>query len=176
VIAHAIGRRGLRLAVEAGVDAVAHAGYADDGTLRVMRERRVYAIPTLRSFSGARNEPHGAELFARMRRLFAAGVPVAFGTDAGVIPHGTNAAEFPWMARLGMSPLAALQSATLGGAELLGWSDRVGAIEPGMLADLIAVEGDPLRDVGALARVVFVMKGGHVHRNDLATRGGTGVR
>jgi len=167
VAAHAIGEAGVRLAVDAGADVIVHAGFADDATLESMRRKGVYLIPTLTSFAPARGEAYVQALFERMRHIFASGVAVAFGTDAGVIPHGTNAREFTWMVRLGVSPLAALRSATMDAAKLLGWSDKVGSIAPGRYADLIAVRGNPLEDVAALERVVFVMKGGQVYRNDL---------
>jgi imidazolonepropionase-like amidohydrolase len=97
----------------------------------------------------------------------AAGVRIAMGSDSSVLPHGENAKEIVWMARHGMTPLQALRAATTGGAELMGWSDRVGAIEPGTLADLVALDGDPLSDITAVERVRFVMKGGVVHRMDV---------
>jgi imidazolonepropionase-like amidohydrolase len=95
-------------------------------------------------------------------RAFRAGVKVAFGTDAAVYPHGLNANEFAVMVKLGMTPLAAIQAATINAADLLGWSDRVGSLEPGHYADLVAVEGDPLKDVTVLENVKVVMKGGEV--------------
>jgi imidazolonepropionase-like amidohydrolase len=93
-------------------------------------------------------------------RAFAAGVKVAFGTDAAVYPHGLNAHEFPVMVKLGLTPMQAIQAATVNAADLLGWSDRVGSIEPGHFADLVAVDGDPLADTAVLEHVAFVMKGG----------------
>ena len=95
-------------------------------------------------------------------RAFKAGVRVAFGTDAAVYPHGLNAREFAVMVKLGMTPMQAIQAATLNAAELLGWSDRVGVIEAGRFADIIAVTGDPISDVTTLEHVAFVMKGGQV--------------
>jgi imidazolonepropionase-like amidohydrolase len=99
-------------------------------------------------------------------RAFAAGVKVGFGTDAAVYPHGMNAHEFAVMVQLGLTPLQAIQSATVNDADLLGWSDKVGTIEPGKWADIIAVDGDPLADVTTLERVRFVMKGGEVVKNE----------
>jgi len=93
---------------------------------------------------------------------FTSGVKIAFGTDAAVYPHGLNANEFAKMVQMGMTPLAAIQAATVNAADLLGWSDRVGTLEPGKFADLIAVDGDPLADVRVLQSVRFVMKGGEV--------------
>jgi imidazolonepropionase-like amidohydrolase len=95
-------------------------------------------------------------------------VKIAFGTDAGPFPHGTQAIEFEWMTRYGMSPLAAIQSATINAADLMGWGDQIGAAEPGKFADIIAVSGDPLEDVRQLEQVKFVMKGGAIVRNDLS--------
>jgi len=97
---------------------------------------------------------------------FASGVKVAFGTDAAVYPHGLNAHEFAVMVKLGLTPLQAIQAATMNAADLLGWAGKVGSLEPGAWADIIAVEGDPLKDVTTLERVTFVMKGGEVVRND----------
>ena len=100
------------------------------------------------------------------RKAFQAGVKIGFGTDAAVYPHGLNAHEFAVYVRLGMTPLQAIQTATINDADLLGWSDKVGTIEPGKWADLIAVDGDPLQDITTLQRVKFVMKGGDVVKND----------
>jgi imidazolonepropionase-like amidohydrolase len=101
---------------------------------------------------------------------FAEGVKVAFGTDAAVYPHGLNAHEFAVMVKLGLTPLQAIQAATVNAADLLGWSDKVGTIEPGKWADIIAVDGDPLQDVRTLERVKFVMKGGEVVKNGYGNR------
>jgi imidazolonepropionase-like amidohydrolase len=99
---------------------------------------------------------------------FGSGVKVAFGTDAAVYPHGLNAHEFAVMVKLGLTPLEAIQAATVNAADLLGWSGKVGSLKPGAWADIIAVEGDPLKDVTTLERVKFVMKGGEVIRNEYA--------
>ena len=97
---------------------------------------------------------------------FASGVKVAFGTDAAVYPHGLNAREFAVMVKLGLTPLQAIQAATVNAADLLGWSDKIGGIDPGKWADIIAVDGDPLQDVTALEHVKFVMKGGAVVKDE----------
>jgi imidazolonepropionase-like amidohydrolase len=99
------------------------------------------------------------------RKAAQAGVKIAFGTDAGVYPHGGNAKQFAYMVKYGLTPMQAIQSATVNAADLLGWSDQVGSLEPGRLADLIAVEGEPLKDVTTLEHVKFVMKGGEVIKN-----------
>jgi len=109
----------------------------------------------------------GKVSFENMAKAMRSGVKIAFGTDAGVFPHGLNARQFAYYVRMGMTPLQAIQSATLSAADLMAWSDRVGSLEPGHYADLIAVQGDPLKDITELERVKFVMKGGVVVRNDL---------
>jgi imidazolonepropionase-like amidohydrolase len=156
----------VRLAVESRVDMIVHGGFADSTTLVEMKRRGVYLIPTLWSFASVGETPHGAALFANMRRVLASGVPIAFGTDAGVVPHGRNAREFTWMVRLGMTPIQALRAATVNAARLLGFEDRIGVITAGRQADLIAVKGNPLENVAVLEHVVFVMQGGVVRRND----------
>ncbi len=164
VVVHAISAGGVRAAVRLGADAVVHSAFVDDSTADLMRRQRVFILPTLHSFEPRRGTPAMDSLFARMAVLTRRGIPVAFGTDAGVFPHGENAKEFAALVRLGLTPLEAIRTATLNGAELLGWSDRVGRIAPGMLADLVAVDGDPLADITALERVRFVMVGGRVVR------------
>jgi imidazolonepropionase-like amidohydrolase len=104
------------------------------------------------------------------KKAFAAGVKIGFGTDAAVYPHGLNAHEFAVYVRLGMTPLQAIQTATINDADLLGWSDKIGTIEPGKFADIIAVDGDPLADVTTLEHVKFVMKGGEVVRNEFKSQ------
>ncbi|MGO9097349.1 MAG: amidohydrolase family protein [Bryobacteraceae bacterium] len=117
------------------------------------------------SNSQAARERWTVELKAReFRKQIAAGVPIAAGSDVGPFPHGTQAREFVLMVKYGMTPLAALQAGTLNGAELLGWQGRIGALKPGHLADIVAVPGNPLEDIGVLEKVSFVMKGGMVYR------------
>jgi imidazolonepropionase-like amidohydrolase len=179
VAAHAHGADGIKAALRAGVDSVEHGTFADDEAIALFKERGAWLVPT-----GAINDPafrppdaraspfqkQRAELYERASlaafgRAVAAGVKIAMGSDSSVLPHGENAKEIVWMAEHGMSPLQALRAATLGGAELLGLSDRIGRVAPGYLADLVAVDGDPLHDIRAVLRVRFVMKGGVVHRD-----------
>jgi len=168
VVAHAIGAAGVRLAVQAGVDAIAHAGFADSETVALMRRRGVWIMPTLQSFSPESATAHGQALLSHMRWMIGQQVPVAFGTDAGVIRHGRNAREFLRLQQVGMNPAEALRAATIDAARMLGLDDRIGAVETGKDADVIAVAGNPLDDLTALQRVVFVMQQGRVVRRDSA--------
>lgn len=177
VAAHAHGAAGIKQAVLAGVDSIEHGSFIDDEAIRLMKEKGTYLVPTLYLADWF------IENYQRMRvpefmvekakvvmpaarqniaRAFKAGVKVAFGTDAAVYPHGLNAREFAVMVKLGLTPMQSIQAATVNAADLLGWSDRVGSIEIGRFADIIAVSGDPLADVTTLERVTFVMKGGQV--------------
>jgi imidazolonepropionase-like amidohydrolase len=180
VAAHAHGAQGILWASEAGVDSIEHGSYIDDAAIAEMKKDGTYLVPTLYLmdwfYENAEKIGTPAELIAKARdvmpaarknvaRAFAAGVKVGFGTDAAVYPHGLNAHEFAVMVKLGMTPLGAIQAATVNDADLLGWSDKVGTVEAGKWADLIAVDGDPLADVTTLERVMFVMKGGDVIRN-----------
>ncbi len=180
VAAHAHGAQGILWASEAGVDSIEHGSYIDDAAIAEMKKNGTYLVPTLylADWFLANAEKIGTppELIAKGRevmpaarknvaRAFAAGVKVGFGTDAAVYPHGLNAHEFAVMVQLGLTPLQAIQAATINDADLLGWSDRVGTIEPGKWADIVAVDGDPLADITTLERVKFVMKGGEVVKN-----------
>ncbi len=177
VAAHAHGGDGIKLAVEAGVDSIEHGTYIDDEAVRMMKAKGVYLVPTLyltiwflENYERLGIPPSiitkAKEVMPAMQRNLARaiqqGVPVAFGTDSAVYPHGLNAREFAVYARFGMTPLAAIQTATLNAAKLIGWEDRVGRVEKGMFADLVAVDGDPLKDVTELERVRAVIKGGAV--------------
>src|ERR1700730_13700535 len=181
VAAHAHGAEGVRWASEAGVDSIEHGHLMDDASIATLKKNGTYLVPTL--FLGEymeKNMDHSdvpdyskqkmRNVIAAMRqntgKAFAAGVKVAFGTDAAVYPHGLNAGEFHVYVKLGMTPLAAIQTATVNASDLLGWKDRVGAIEPGKWADIIAVDGDPSKDVAILEHVKFVMKGGTVYKNE----------
>lgn len=176
VACHAYGGPGLDHCIEAGVDSIEHGLDLDDDSLSKMIQKGIYLCPTLYVYEFDPEEDlratGGKTSRARIhevsfRKALARGVKIAFGTDAGPFPHGTQAKEFEYMVRFGMSPARALLSATRVASELMGWQDRVGSIEKGKFADLIAVSGDPLNDVTELERVRFVMKGGEVVKNDL---------
>jgi len=177
VATHAHGALGIRDAVLAGVDSVEHGSFINEEDIQLMKQHGTYLVPTLYLMDWFMENYQKMGLTENMiakarvvmpaarenvGRAIREGVKIAFGTDAAVYPHGLNAHEFPVMVKLGMTPLAAIQAATVNAADLLGWSDRVGTIESGKYADLIAVEGDPLQDVSALEHVDFVMKGGEV--------------
>ena len=162
VAVHALSRGGIRAAIANGADLVVHAGFADQATTQLMRKRGVRQLSTLQSLTQG-GKPAEA-LILHMKAAVGMGLPVAFGTDAGVIPHGKNAAEFAQLPRIGLTPAAAIRAATLDAAQALGWDDRIGTIAAGKLADIIAVDGNPLEDLTALNRVVFVMRGGKIHR------------
>jgi imidazolonepropionase-like amidohydrolase len=183
VAAHAHGAEGIKRAVRGGVASVEHGSFLDEEGIRLMKERGTYLVADvynddyiLAEFARLGYPPKIIEkerLVGRTQRenfqkAVRAGVKVAYGTDAGVYPHGWNAKQFAHMVRWGMTPMQAIQAATANAADLLGWSDRVGSIEPGRLADLVAVPSDPLADVTVLERVGFVMKGGEVYKNELA--------
>jgi len=177
VAAHAHGTEGIKVAVRAGVASIEHGSILDAEAVQMMRERGTYLVPTLMAgyaVEGQAKDGILTELRAEkalyiapiMRRSFRmavdGGVPIAFGTDAGVFPHGTNAHEFVLMVENGMVPMRALVAATSAAADLLGVAEDRGTLVAGKLADIIAVEGNPLDDIGAMERVIFVMKGGEL--------------
>lgn len=175
VAVHATGEPGTFLAAQAGVASIDHANQLADETMRLMREKQIFAVPTFTIFeyfaAHADTPAHAAREREMLdfktqdfRRQVAAGVPMAVGSDVGPFPHGTQAREFALMVKYGMSPLAVLQADWLNGAKLLGWDGQIGALEPGYLADVIAVSGDPLQDISVLGNVSFVMKGGVVYK------------
>src|ERR1700678_777381 len=181
VAAHAHGAQGILWASEAGVDSIEHGSYIDDAGIAEMKKNGTYLVPTLYLadwFLENAEKNHVPEFYLakakavmpiarkNIAHAFASGVKVAFGTDAAVYPHGLNAHEFAVMVKLGLTPLQAIQAATLNAADLLGWPGKVGSLEPGASEDIIAVEGDPLKDVTTLERVKFVMKGGEVVKNE----------
>ncbi len=179
VAAHAHGADGIKTATRAGVDSIEHGTFLDDEGVRLMKERGTWLVPTgaveeLPSEKNLAEHPERrerAELFARasregFRKAVAAGLKIAMGSDSSVLPHGKNALEISWLARNGLAPLEAIRAATLYASQLLGWEDRVGSVAPGKFADLVAVRGNPLENVTLLERVLFVMKGGVVYKNE----------
>ena len=140
-----------------------------------MVQKGIYLVPTLYHYQLDRERDmkrHGGHSVAEVsersfRKAVGQGVKIAFGSGVGPFPHGTQTKEFEYMVKFGMTPLQAIRAATVEAADLMGWSDRIGSVEPGKLADLVAVEGDPTTDITELERVRFVMKGGHVFKNEL---------
>ncbi len=177
VAVHATGEPGTLYAARAGVVSVDHGDQLSVETMRMMREKGIFAVPTFtisEYFADHADSPAHAEARRRMiefhalefRKQLAAGVPMAVGSDVGPFPHGTQAREFELMVKYGMTPLAAIRAGTVNGAALLGWQGQIGALKPGYFADVIAVPGDPLKDISVLKKVVFVMKGGAVYRKN----------
>ncbi|WP_426041781.1 amidohydrolase family protein [Brevundimonas sp. TWP2-3-4b1] len=183
VAVHAHGADGIDLALRLGADSIEHGTIFDDNTIRLFRESGAYYVPTLSTVNGYRSrlaaDPNAypPEVLPKilwrisitgqsLQVAYPAGVRIAFGTDAGVSLHGRNADEFELMVQYGMTPMAAIQAATVNAADLLGLSTEVGTLEPGKRADLIAVEGDPLTDVTVLKSVGFVMRDGRIYRHD----------
>lgn len=164
VIAHDISLGGVHAALRAGVDGLAHAAYVDSAAASRLHDRHVFLIPTLASLTGGDTSAASRALVAATSLAYRSGVTLVFGTDGGVLPHGQNAAEFSALRQAGVSPLDAIRSATVNAARAFQIADSVGAIAPGMVADLIAVDGDPSTDVTALTRVRFVMSRGRVMR------------
>jgi imidazolonepropionase-like amidohydrolase len=182
VAAHAHGDEGMQRAIRAGVASIEHGTYMSEETMRMMREAGVYLVPTITAgksvADSARIEGYytpvvteksleiGPQIQDTFRRAWEAGVPIAFGTDAGVFRHGRNGVEFVYMEEVGVPFMEALEMATVNAADLLGQGDRLGALQPGYAADLVAVPGDPLADAEAMLDVSFVMKGGQVVKRD----------
>ncbi|MBI3652011.1 MAG: amidohydrolase family protein [Acidobacteria bacterium] len=185
VAAHAHGAAGMKQAILAGIDSIEHGSFINDENIRLMKERGTYLVPTLYLTDWFMENykrigvpqymvDKATQVMPLVRqnvgRAFQANVKIAFGTDAAVYPHGLNAREFAVYVKLGMTPVQAIQTATVNAADLLGWSDRIGSIEAGKFADLIAVTGDPTKDVTLLERVGFVMKGGQVFKDNLTKK------
>jgi len=175
VAVHATGEPGTLYAAQAGVVSIDHADQLSDETMRLMKEKQIFAVPTFTIFEyfaeHAATSQQGAFLHQTLdlkaqefKKQVSAGVPMAVGSDVGPFPHGTQAREFVLMVKYGMSPEAVLKADLLNGAKVLGWEKEIGSLEPGYFADVIAVPGDPLQDVSALGNVSFVMKGGVVYK------------
>ena len=183
--AHAHGTEAIKMAVRAGVASVEHGSLIDDEGIELMKEHGTYLVADIYNDDYILSEYKrlgypdnilekerlvGRKQRENFRRAVHAGVKVAYGTDAGVYPHGWNAKQFSKMVEWGLSPMEAIQAATVSAADLLGWQDRVGAISQGRLADIIAVTDDPLQDVSVLEDVGFVMKGGVVYKDTVTGR------
>jgi imidazolonepropionase-like amidohydrolase len=185
VTSHAHGGDGVNAFLRAGGDSIEHGTYLDAESIRLFKQNGAYLVPTLMAgdfvarvansptnyltpSQSAKAREAGPKMLDMARRAHAGGVKIAFGTDTGVSAHGDNAQEFALLVRAGMTPLQAIQSATVVAAEHLRLSDQIGSLKPGKAADFIAVRGDPLRDVTELQRVTFVMKGGKVHKQEPA--------
>jgi imidazolonepropionase-like amidohydrolase len=175
---HAFGGEGLRNCVEAGVDDIEHAIELDDATADQIKKKGIYLELTAYHYSLAEYTVKDAKLTGGKyslealreksgRLAISRGLKISFGSGVGPFPHGTQAVEFEYLVKYGMTPAQAIQTATTVGAEMMGWQDRIGSIEKGKFADIIAVSGNPLQDIKELERVNFVMKGGQVIRNDL---------
>jgi imidazolonepropionase-like amidohydrolase len=179
VAAHAHGAQGILWATEAGVDSIEHGSYIDDAGIAAMKQHGTYLVPTAYLIDWMQESGHLPAIYQQKMhdvsavekknaiRAIKAGVKIALGTDAAVYPHGLNAHEIDvYVNQFGMTPLAGIQTGTLNAADLMGWTDRTGSIAPGKWADIIAVDGDPLKDVRVLQHVSFVMKSGIVYKQD----------
>ena len=180
VAAHAHGAEGLKRAVRAGVSSIEHGTFMDDEAISLMKQHGTWYVPTIiagKSTADSAKIPGyyteivtpkalatGPQIQSTFAKAHKEGVKIAFGTDAGVFRHGMNWLEFGYMIEAGMKPMDAIKAATINAAELLGERDRLGSIQPGKLADIVAVDGDPLKDPKVFGRVVFVMKGGVVFK------------
>ncbi len=175
VAVHATGEPGTLYAAQAGVVSIDHADQLGDETVRLMKEKQIFAVPTFTIFeyfaghaatleSGERQHAMLDLKAQEFKKQVAAGVLMALGSDVGPFPHGTQAREFVLMVKYGMSPLAVLQADLLNGAKVLGWEGQIGSLEAGYLSDVIAVAGDPLQDISTLGNVSFVMKGGTIYK------------
>ena len=175
VAVHATGDPGALYAAQAGVESVDHAFQLSDETMRIMHEKGIPAVPTftvVEYFADHAPTPAAAERERKLQALhaanfkkqLAAGVPMAVGSDVGPFPHGTQAREFELMVQYGMAPVAVLRADLINGAKLLGWEGQIGQLKPGYFADVIAVPGDPTKDISVLKQVQFVMKDGIVYR------------
>ena len=180
VAAHAHGAEGMKRAIRAGVSSIEHGTFMDDEGIKLMKQYGTWYVPTIiagKSTADSAKIPGyytdivtpkalatGPQIQKTFAKAYKEGVRIAFGTDAGVFRHGMNWLEFGYMIEAGMKPMEAIKAATISAAELLGEKDKLGSIEINKLADIIAVDGDPLKDAKVFGKVVFVMKGGVVYK------------
>ncbi|MEP6699881.1 MAG: amidohydrolase family protein [Bacteroidota bacterium] len=181
VAAHAHGAEGIKRAIRAGVNSIEHGTFMDDEGIQLMKQYGTWLVPTIiagKSTADSAKIPGyyseivtpkalttGLQIQATFAKAYKAGVKIAFGTDAGVYPHGKNWMEFGYMIEAGMPAMEAIKAATISAAELLGQKDKLGSIEVGKLADIVAMDGDPLKDPQVFGKVIFVMKDGVVYKN-----------
>lgn len=181
VATHAHGADGMKRAIRAGVQTIEHGTYLDDEAMALMKEKGTWYVPTISAgrfvadkakeggyfpeIIRAKAEAIGPQIQGTFAKAYKAGVKIAFGTDTGVSPHGDNAKEFGYMVEAGMPPLEALRAATLSAATVMGMEKQLGTLEAGKLADIIAVPGDPVKDIGVMTKVEFVMKDGVVYKS-----------
>lgn len=180
VAVHAHGEEGMKRAIRAGVNSIEHGTFMDDEAIELFKKHGTWYVPTITAGKAVGDSakipgyyppvvvPKALETGPQIQKTFAkaykAGVKIAFGTDAGVYKHGMNWLEFGYMIEAGMTPMDAIRSATISAADLLGEKDKLGSIEAGKLADIVAVDGDPLKDAKSFGKVVFVMKDGMVYK------------
>ncbi|WP_268407586.1 metal-dependent hydrolase family protein [Alteromonas sp. a30] len=181
VAVHAHGKKGMERAIKAGVSSIEHGTYMDDETMRLMKHHNTYYVPTIAAGKWVEEKakidgffppivrPKAAKIGPiiqnTFKKAYKAGVNIAFGTDSGVSAHGDNGNEFSYMVEAGMKPIDAIRSATFHGAALLGVEETLGTIEAGKLADLVAVKGNPLKDIDNMKQVIFVMKDGVIYKH-----------
>lgn len=185
VAAHAHGSQSIKDSILAGIDTIEHCSLIDDEGIALAKQHHTYldfdiynddyilsegAKHGMLPESIAKERQVGRTQRENFRKAFQAGAIMGFATDAGVYPHGDNWKQFPKMVEWGMKPIDAIRAATINGADILAWSDRVGVIEKGHYADIIGIEGDPLTDINAMGRVKMVIKGGEIIRNDFGSR------
>ena len=180
--AHAHGAEGAKRAIRAGIDSIEHGSFLDDEALNLMKQRGTYYVPTLMAAQGLSEQMAKgvaipppilvkanaaiAAIHQTFQKALGVGIKIGLGTDAAVYPHGRNPEEFHQMVDLGMKPIDALKAGTSADAELLGLADKIGTLEPGKLADVVAVPGDPVENIRATEHVFFVMKEGVIYKND----------
>lgn len=185
VCAHAHGTEAIKMAIKAGVASIEHGSFLDEEGIKMMKERGTYLVADIYNDDYILSEylklgfPQkildkeklvGRTQRENFQKAVEAGVKIAFGTDAGVYPHGDNGKQFKYMVKFGLTPMKAIQSATTSAADLLGWTDKVGSISKNKFADIVAVEGNPIDDITILEKVKFVMKDGVVYKNEITSK------